>query len=99
MSSSEASSPSAESVTHDTLPPLSDGAREEFVGLFRNYCVLLPKCDDTDDFHLDTVRLSAAVDVCFSFTLQILMTYSVFPDLVYQELLVLQGLGARAAEI
>jgi len=46
------------------LPPLTDGACAHFINLLHNYCIVLSKGQDSDDFHLDTVRLSAAVDVC-----------------------------------
>ena len=47
------------------LPPLTDEAREEFFRLIRTYCVDLPKGQDSDDFHLETVRFSSAIDVRF----------------------------------
>jgi len=47
----------------DLLPPLSDEACVQFIELIRTYTVNLPKSQDEDDFHLETVRLSVAIDV------------------------------------
>ena len=47
----------------ESSPPLSDEACVAFVKLVENYCVLLPKGQDTDDFHLETFRLCSAIGV------------------------------------
>src|ERR1700724_3272064 len=47
----------------ESSPPLSDEACIAFVKLVENYCVLLPKGQDTDDFHLETFRLCSAIGV------------------------------------
>lgn len=64
MSASQVSNPTEETAPARVHPRLSDEARVAFVDLLRKYCVELPKSQDEQDFHLVTVRLSAAIDVC-----------------------------------
>jgi len=47
----------------DLLTPLSDKAYAQFIELIHAYTVNLSKSQDEDDFHLETVRLSAAIDM------------------------------------
>ena len=64
MSTSQASNPTEEMAPAYIHPLLSDEAHVAFVNLLHKYCIELPKSQDEQDFHLATVRLSAAIDVC-----------------------------------
>ena len=64
MSASQVSNPTEEMTPAHVHPHLSDEARMAFIDLLRKYCVELPKSQDKQDFHLITVHLSAAIDVC-----------------------------------
>ena len=64
MSVSQASNPIKEMASVCVYPLLSDEMRMAFVNLLYKYCVELSKSQDKQDFHLATVHLSAAIDVC-----------------------------------
>ena len=61
--STEPNSAIGESSPPRVDPPLSDEARAQFISLVEKYCVVLPKSQDSDDFHLHTARFCMAVGV------------------------------------
>ena len=44
-------------------PPLSEEAQGSFIVLVLSYALGLPRCNDEEQFHLATARLSAVIDV------------------------------------
>ena len=64
MSASQASNPTEEMAPAHVYPLLSDETHVAFINLLCKYCIELFKSQDKQDFHLATVRLSAAIDVC-----------------------------------
>lgn len=82
MSSDEASPTSTQSRA---FPPLTDEARKRFFDLVHTYCTNLPKSHDTDDFHLETVRFSAAIDVRPIFGQFFVNILTLFQGLVHGE--------------
>lgn len=55
------------SRTSEHRPLLTELATSELVRILQGYSVALPKCQDEGDFHLTTVRLDDALEVCLPF--------------------------------